>query len=44
LFEPSSRDTFPALEQIHSIIPRGDGRLPTAKPFSPTVDEVSKAA
>ena len=24
MFEPSSRDTFPALEQIPSIIPRGD--------------------
>jgi hypothetical protein len=27
---------FPALEQIPPIILPGDGRLPTAKPFSPT--------
>jgi hypothetical protein len=36
LFEPSSQDSFPALEPIPSIIPPGDGRIPTAKPFSPT--------
>jgi hypothetical protein len=37
LFEPSSQDSFPALEPIPSIIPPGDGRIPTAKPFSPTI-------
>ena len=36
MFEPSSRNSFPALEQIPPIILPGDGRLPTAKPFSPT--------
>ena len=36
MFEPSSQDSFPALEPIPSIIPPGDGRIPTAKPFSPT--------
>ena len=37
MFEPSSQDSFPALEQIPSIILPGDGRIPTAKPFSPTL-------
>jgi hypothetical protein len=42
LFEPSSRDLFPAFEQIPSIIPHGDGHFSTAKPFSPT-DVVQRA-
>jgi len=40
LFEPSSRDLFPAFEQIPSIIPHGDGHFSTAKPFSPTPADV----
>jgi hypothetical protein len=34
---------LPGLRKISSIIPRGDGHFSTAKPFSPTADEVSKA-
>jgi len=41
LFEPSSRNSFPALEQIPPIILPGDGRLPTAKPFSPTLSDLA---